>query len=654
MGVKNIINKRKKHIFLILIVCLCVGGLCYKYTKKVKAIESEKSVEASLYQFGEKSEYDIDDEQIGSDRGAYGEFKIFGDIKNQTVQDDVTKFVIKSGDIRFSYIYDDKLLKAEVDDWHLDSDSTDEVNGIDIDGDVDNGVIILQTSLDGQKWYTAKVIRNAFEDVPNRTDSFYTAKDIELNNNTFYKIIVAYKIEKREEKAGKFPWQKAKYSVKKYAEVYKFRAELEEASKQVLDEANQYRLGELKRVSTKNGFTGTEKISKDDPHYGWEIGNFFVSGYTEKKIDSNKGDTDDEKNVFLKNVGDNVTLYFKLIQSDLEKCNGDNDIYVIDGEGNDEYFKTSTFNIKKGALIIRKTDYQNVKEKPVIYRDFLAANASPNSNTKVNLFEEGNYEVALDYIVKEKRKGPLGQDFLKADKEHSYRVFFKFSIRNATCTIHPFDINTGGELINKAFTENGFYIDRAENKYIEYTVKKEILNESSDGLVEDTSYNRPDKEGTKYTSPGIYTITAKNIYTGLEVSKKIYVGTDEKMKASAVTGKEIKEINQLIEDGATIDDEGNIHISEKVIEATKSQEETQQITTIKENEYSITTESEEQSSKRNNKTIIKFYPIFAVLFLVVVAGISGFVGYKISQKNNGKNVKKENGNNTVINKGDDE
>ena len=39
-----------------------------------------------------------------------------------------------------------------------------------------------------------------------------------------------------------------------------------------------YSLGERVRAENFDGYYGEEAINKDDIHYGWELGNFFVSG----------------------------------------------------------------------------------------------------------------------------------------------------------------------------------------------------------------------------------------------------------------------------------------------------------------------------------------------------------------------------------------
>lgn len=98
------------------------------------------------------------------------------------------------------------------------------------------------------------------------------------------------------------------------------------------------------------------------------------------------------------------------------------------------------------------------------------------ADTKVQLFEEGDYEVALDYEV---TKDEL------IDKTGHYRIFFKFSVRNGNCMAYPIDVKTGSELTNSSMTENGFRLDLAKSRYLKINLKKEILKDSADGLIEE-------------------------------------------------------------------------------------------------------------------------------------------------------------------------
>ena len=167
-------------------------------------------------------------------------------------------------------------------------------------------------------------------------------------------------------------------------------------------------------------------------------------------------------------------------------------------------------------------------------------------------FEEGDYEVALDYEIT--------TDEL-IDKVGHYRIFFKFSVRNGNCMVYPFDVATGNELTNSSMTENGFRLDLAKSRYLKTNIKREMLKDSADGLVEDTRFNGPAKDGAEYTDEGIYTITVSNEYTGQLTTKRIYVGTNSVLRAHMTTGLSIPEINELVADGATISEDGTIQLA---------------------------------------------------------------------------------------------
>lgn len=103
----------------------------------------------------------------------------------------------------------------------------------------------------------------------------------------------------------------------------------------------------------------------------------------------------------MKTVGDTVTLWFELEQ-DINKLDGDDMLSICgDTNGYDEYFGIEKTDMGRGTLIIRHTDYQNHTADPVIYTDYLAATATKGAAVEVKLCEEGDYEVALDYEIRE-------------------------------------------------------------------------------------------------------------------------------------------------------------------------------------------------------------------------------------------------------------
>lgn len=304
----------------------------------------------------------------------------------------------------------------------------------------------------------------------------------------------------------------------------------------------------LVNAGLDTGFAETNRITKDDPHFGWTLGKFNVTGFT-RVTDEN---TDNP--VFLKTLGDKVTLWFKLDQ-DINKLNGDENLKISDdANGYDEYFGIDNEQFKRGTLIVKHSDYQNKNQEPVVYTDYLTLKTTKGADTTVELFEEGDYEIALDYEI-EKTSKIL---FVPKTEYFNYRISFKFSVRNGNCMVYPFDTATKKELNNTSITPNGFYLDLAKSRYLDIDIKKEVLKKGADGLTEDVRFNSPAKDGDKYTSEGIYTITVSNRYTEQKTQKKIYVGDDDILKAYITTGLSIHDIRQQIANGAEIQDDGTI------------------------------------------------------------------------------------------------
>ena len=310
-----------------------------------------------------------------------------------------------------------------------------------------------------------------------------------------------------------------------------------------------YSLGETVKTNHDKGYSGEKEIGENDPHYGWELGSFFAEGFTASTNDSNNN------TVFLKNPDDKVKLMFTLKQ-DINKLNGDENLTISeDKNGYDEVLGVEMTNFKHGALIIRKTNFEGSQEEPVIYTDFLSEKCSLNSATEVENFDEGDYEVALDYEIESNPRKVFGLSIVPTYSD--YRIAFNFSVRNGNCMVFPFDVKTKAELSNTSITENGFYLDMEKSRYLDINIKCETINDDT----MDTLFSGFAKDGEEYTDEGIYTITVSNKYTGELTTKKIYVGDDEIAKAVVANGLTVKEIKEYIKNGATIDKNGIITLA---------------------------------------------------------------------------------------------
>lgn len=564
--VKNIV----KYIRVILIMISVFGVMnCEKL--EVYANAEKTDVKGTVFQFTDKVDYDLSkaDKSLSTSKAeTFGVFSISGNISSTSEKAGIPCYAVSEGNLYLFYTYDDKLLKASKDENHLVEDNGKKVNGIALDGSVGIGTIILQTSKDGKIWFDVpeQSRRNIFEEKPVEKKAFYETTNVQMVNGCYYRVIVAYKTGIRTQKAQKIPPKLEKYKYQRYAEVYTFYA-FDENAKNIQEPENDNRrnLGSKVRVSS-NGYSGEKEINNKDPHFGWDIGQFFMGGYTDCEKDS------DGAMLFLKNNGDKLSLWFEL-QQDINKCYENSAIKVIkDNEGSDTYFgvpggANETLDFGRGALIIRKTNPDGTIDKPQIFTNYLEASASVDSVTKVDLLEEGDYEVALDYAMKFDKTKILGRSILPETAK--YRIFFKLKVRNGNSMVFLMDTMTGSEISSGSVTENGFRIDFANSQYLKVNVKRDVLKEGYNGPIWDTRFNSSASDGDIFTDEGVYTITVTNQYNGAITEKQVYVGSDSILKAYMVTGLDISDIRERMALGATIDKNGNITLPDPKEEKSK-------------------------------------------------------------------------------------
>ena len=582
--------------------------------------EKNEQVEGKVYVFDKDNAYKFSSEGTPISSGytqTYGSFSISGIelVAEPEGPEAVPAYSVPKGHVSIQYTYSDELLSTPKEEWHLVEDNTTAIDVFKIDKNIQKGALVLQKSMDHMNWYNVFVQSNAFKDTPVRDEALYETTNIEMINGCYYRLVVVYKLARKvgtSKVALVFPQDEMEY--KRVAEVYEFyAADKNEHIEPLESNTKRYSLGETVLVSDFSSYSGTKEIGKGDLHYGWKLGNFFISGFT-----SSVGSKDDV--VFLKNAGDVVTLWFNLSQN-ISALNNDGGLSITsDSDGHDRYFQTPMTNFGKGMLIVRFTDHENVKHDPVMYYDYLLANTMMGANTRVELFEEGDYEVALDYEVTKSQLIP---------QTHHYRIFFKFSVRNANCMVYPYDVVTGAELTDSSVTENGFGLNLAKSRYLNLYIKKEVWMDGADGLTEDTRFNTTAKDGDQYTDEGIYTITAKNQYTGIETTKKIYVGTNRVLAAYANSNYSIAEIQRMVEQGAIIYEDGSISMpnpSQSVDSGEPNRAPLSEPVSL-ENKTSMN-KSDEQSSTA----------IIAIICIVVIALVITAVGF--AQKRSSKEAKK--------------
>ena len=525
---------RKFTVFLITVFSVLT---MFNLQMMTFAKDDEIFVAGREYELDEKSRYDYTALESSRDNTC-GSVLISGSVIADGQKNKMPSYKVSAGNAALTYTFSGQFPVADNNAWNLSEDKGKNVAGVTLTAKVGKGALVIQTSIDGDEWNVATTIPNALAETQLR--NFYTTNNMQLTNGCYYRVIAAYQIERPTGQKRFFILND--FEEKKFVEVYEFYLHGAD-SKGELESVQSKALGYPTKADKNKGYSGDNAIKHGDSHYGWEMGHFFVSGYTRETKDENGTP------VFLKNVGDRVTLWFRLEQN-INALNGSDTLSVADDDdGYDAYFQTAKMNMKRGALIIRHTDEKSVWQKPVPYTNYLAATASADANTVVHLCEEGNYEVALDYKIKRTRK--IGA--IEILPEYSdYRIFLRFSIRNGNCMAYPFDVVTGAELPDKAITPNGFKLDMARSRYLTIDVKHAILIKGEQGYTEDERFNKPAQDGEEYKDEGIYTFSVRNLYTGESTVKTIYVGSSPDMKALVANGGSVEKLNaQFTADAGT-------------------------------------------------------------------------------------------------------
>ena len=367
-----------------------------------------------------------------------------------------------------------------------------------------------------------------------------------------------------------------------------------------------YYLGSTVNAGTDDGYSKDGALTEKDPHYGWSLGRFYVTGFTNIQREGNKV-------TFLKTAGDDIKLKFRLDQ-EIDRLNGDEALTINDdSNGYDQRFgiTKSDTGFGRGTLIIRQTDYQNYESAPQVFVNYLDG-VQKDAETDVSSFAEGDYEVVLDYeIKKDARKtpgiGPIPSISILPEYGN-YTIRFSFSVRNGNTMVFLLDSETGSELTNSSVTENGFTVDFAKSRYLDIFVKRSVLSDNGQELV-DIRSNEPASDGKSYTDPGIYTITAVNPSTSQTTEKVIYVGNDPLLRCYAITGYSLEQIQDMLDQGATVAEDGSI-VWPKPDDPDKTE----------------TGETAPQTKQNDSKGSMPLSPI-ALLVIVAIAGVA-FVANK--------------------------
>ena len=301
---KIISGKGKSFLAVFFALCMVlsvvsISPIC------VSAKDKTESIAGKLYEFEKGSKYEFSSAtSTKATTSDFGSFKITGNMKSISAVNGVTAYEVSDGNVVVDYALGNKYTGDKKDSWYLIDDKTKKVDSETLENNVMKGAIILQTSLDGNSWITDKVLTNVAADAEYKSD-IYTSKDIQQVNGCYYRVIVAYSLEKVAGNSKFLFVNVDDKETKKCVEVYQFY--LINSSENISNGTSatatpRKELGEVVNAGKDTGFANKDALTSKDPHYGWTIGTFFVNGYTRETKDNTSGTP-----IFLKNVGDRVT-----------------------------------------------------------------------------------------------------------------------------------------------------------------------------------------------------------------------------------------------------------------------------------------------------------------------------------------------------------
>ena len=509
-------------------------------------LRAASSITYVLYELEAKGHYDISSSDAIIDGAAIGTMSI----SNATVVQpgSIPTYDVKGDKSKITYSFSKTRISSGKDDWIIVDDKSKEVNGEKLDQNILSGAVIVQTSVDGNKWVTDKSMTNIFSG-NNTTIELYEPNEVQMSNGCFFRILVVYKERAKVRNSSIFGLDTSSYAYRKRAEVYEFHMtnnSMERAGTQSPEEGlNRHEYHEFHEVNKKRGeayaLARTTDMDKNDPHLSWELGYFVINGFSQE-VQYNGQD------VYLKTPGDKVTLWFKLME-DIDKLNNKDNLSISNDTSRvDSDFNVESNSFRHGALIVRHTNSQGTP-KVNVYTDFLLASTKTGANTKLVINEEGTYEVALDYEIKDSK----GIGSYK-----SYKLVCRFSVRNGSSMFYPFDAKTNSELADNSYTKNGFRIDLAKSESLNIKVYRYEIQETPSGIRADQRMNGAKAESVVYSDEGIYVLTVSNKYADDSTTKTIYVGDSsliEKLWFNHIGVSDIKELNEKLSDGWYFDEE---------------------------------------------------------------------------------------------------
>lgn len=127
-----------------------------------------------------------------------GKFSVSGNTNDFAEYMGVPAIGVESGVISFNYDYSGSYLEKSDTTWFIAEDGSNSVDDIKLDAKIKRGVLIVQKSSDRKTWVDAtNPEADYFTAHPGNNRGFYTTDGGDLARGTFYRVILAYKMQKK-------------------------------------------------------------------------------------------------------------------------------------------------------------------------------------------------------------------------------------------------------------------------------------------------------------------------------------------------------------------------------------------------------------------------------------------------------------------------
>ena len=287
----------------------CVSAACFP-SQHASAAADTVPITGQCYMFSGNGKYNYtDSESIGDTKTVdkLGKLELKADVQRSYVDEmDITVFEIADDTkLELTFTYDNTLRDADEDLWHICSDDSKTINGVDIGAEIKKGAVILQTSYDAEHWGTAQdhVKTNILGSGDETTHTIVFESDSynnQLMNGCYYRLIVAYRLEKKTPS-----WPRDDTEHKKRAQVYTFYAGYKDARKEPDPNLKKYSYSDFMKTDLDKGYVNEQMIDGNDPHNGWKLGHFVISGFTQRNEDEEHSEQNvrcfalDKKNLWI-------------------------------------------------------------------------------------------------------------------------------------------------------------------------------------------------------------------------------------------------------------------------------------------------------------------------------------------------------------------